>query len=162
MLLLISITAGLRASEVRVTGDMFLGMRCECVWECVLPCVYVFVPAFNFSFHPTQNDFVSEDIWTLWTCENLTSFNNFHLSSTDLVWQNTRSFMIWKKWPLGLGVLKKKDKGGEKNSTANLRSVHVFLSSDRDTLWGLILTVWRKEKRLLLQSLWRWRCCCNW
>lgn len=41
MLLLISITAGLRASEVCVTADMFLGMRCECLRVC---CEYVFVP----------------------------------------------------------------------------------------------------------------------
>ena len=40
MLLLISITAGLRASEVCVTGDMFLGMRCECLR---VYCVYVFI-----------------------------------------------------------------------------------------------------------------------
>ena len=61
MLLLISITAGLRAGEVCVTGDMFLGMRCECLRVRAL-CVYVFVPAFNFISHHTQNHFVTEDI----------------------------------------------------------------------------------------------------
>lgn len=46
---------------VCVTGDMFLGMRCECLRVWAL-CVYVFVPAFNFIFHHTQNHFVTEDI----------------------------------------------------------------------------------------------------